>query len=440
MPSGNDRRARILLLDSDADRAAELSCRLDFLDYQPVIFETGGNGAEIDSVAVVFGATGKADSVHTTANCLRESHPSLPFLCLTDTAGLGSGPNWSLEAPLRRSQFERLLKRAERYHGAERRHRITGTSHPIRRVRRLMEQVADFDTTVLVTGESGTGKELVARTIHDLSERADRPFVPVNCGAIPAELLESELFGHEKGSFTGAISSRRGRFELAEGGTLFLDEIGEMSLDMQVKLLRVLQERSFERIGSNRLKACDVRIIAATHVDIPRAVSKGEFREDLYYRLNVFPIEMPPLYKRVTDLPQLFEELLITRAGAEKGRLRLDPEALAALASYRWPGNIRELSNLVERIAIMKPAGMITLDDLPQRYRCNAQPANSRVSRLSDDGQPVKLNLKEHLRALEAGLIGEAMARSDGVVAQAARLLSMRRTTLVEKVARYRID
>ncbi len=440
MPSGNDRRARILLLDSDADRAAELSCRLDFLDYQPVIFDVGAPGAETDSLAVVFGAAGETDSVHATANCLRESQPSLPFLCLTDPARLGSGPNWSLEAPLRRSQFERLLRRAERYRGAERRHRITGTSHPIRRVRRLIEQVADFGTNVLVTGESGTDKELVARTIHDLSERADRPFVPVNCGAIPAELLESELFGHEKGSFTGAISSRRGRFELAEGGTLFLDEIGEMSLDMQVKLLRVLQERCFERVGSNRLKACDVRIIAATHVDIPEAVSKGEFREDLYYRLNVFPIEMPPLYKRTTDLPQLFDELLITRAGGETGSLRLDPEALAALTNYRWPGNIRELSNLVERVAIMKPVGKITLDDLPERYRCNAHPAQFRVDPLPDDGQPVKLNLKEHLRALEVELIGEAMAKSDGVVAKAARLLSMRRTTLAEKVARYRID
>ncbi len=438
MATGNECRAKVLVLDADGERAADLGRRLDFLDYDPVIIGADAGTVVADSLAVVFGEAGGNDTIGEMARRLRARNAGLPFLCLADDAGLASGPNWALESPLRRSQLQRLLQRAERYRGKDRRHRITGRSHPIRNVRRLIEQVADFDTSVLITGESGTGKELVARTIHDLSDRAEQAFVPVNCGAIPAELLESELFGHEKGAFTGAISSRRGRFELAEGGTLFLDEIGDMSLDMQVKLLRVLQERTFERIGSNRMQACNVRIVAATHVDVRQAVERGEFREDLFYRLNVFPIEMPPLYKRVADLPLLLDELFVSQAGVKKGRRRLDADATAALARYRWPGNVRELSNLVERLAIMKPDGTIGLEDLPARYRTSKSPvamtnsdcANTRIS---------EAGLKDHLQCLEQQLIREAMAATNGVVAQAARLLSMRRTTLVEKIGKYRI-
>ncbi|MGB5625891.1 MAG: sigma-54 dependent transcriptional regulator, partial [Woeseiaceae bacterium] len=306
-------------------------------------------------------------------------------------------------------------------------------------VRQLIEQVADFDTNVLVTGQSGTGKELVARTIHDLSDRADKPFVPINCGAIPADLLESELFGHQKGAFTGAISARTGRFELAEGGTLFLDEIGDMSVDMQVKLLRVLQERTFERVGSGKTQRCDVRIIAATHKDLPKAVKDGEFREDLFYRLNVFPIEMPPLYKRVSDLPQLLKELLIAHRGEQHGDLRVSPEAAEVLANYSWPGNIRELSNLVERLAIIKPEGIIEVQDLPAKY-CEARKAeDAPANPVSEALQLTNANLKESLQSLEQDLIEQAMQVSNGVVAKAARLLNMRRTTLVEKIGKYNI-
>jgi len=270
-----------------------------------------------------------------------------------------------------------------------------------------------------------------------LSDRADKPFVPINCGAIPAELLESELFGHEKGAFTGAINSRTGRFELAEGGTLFLDEIGDMSLDMQVKLLRVLQERMFERVGSNKSQACDVRIIAATHCDLPKAVEDREFREDLFYRLNVFPIEMPPLYKRVSDIPQLLEELFITRGGQNRGSVRVSVAAMQVLANYRWPGNIRELSNLVERLAIIKPDGHIDVDDLPPKYREAQQSNETEPTLVAEAMQMTQANLKDHLATVEQELIGQAMDACDGVVAGAARLLHMRRTTLVEKITKY---
>ncbi len=230
MATGNDRRAKILVLDADRVRAAELCQRLQFLDYDPIISTPSEPLPDCGDVTAVVIDSNSSEDIARAAGEIRSQHPGLPFLCLCTNTTLQSGPNWSLDLPLKRSQLERLLGRARRYQGTERRHRITGTSHPIRAVRRLIEQVADFDTNVLVTGQSGTGKELVARTIHDLSDRADKPFVPINCGAIPADLLESELFGHQKGAFTGAISARVGRFELAEGGTLFLDEIGDMSI------------------------------------------------------------------------------------------------------------------------------------------------------------------------------------------------------------------
>lgn len=221
---------------------------------------------------------------------------------------------------------------------------LVGNSDSIRQVRRLIEQVANTEASVLLLGESGTGKEVVARNIHALSSRHSKPFIPINCGAIPAELLESELFGHEKGAFTGAITSRQGRFELANGGTLFLDEIGDMPLAMQVKLLRVLQERCFERVGSNRSVEVNVRIIAATHRNLEQAIEEGKFREDLFYRLNVFPIDMPPLRARREDLPLLVNELIARIEGENRPSVRIMPGALEALSRYQWPGNVRGFS------------------------------------------------------------------------------------------------
>ena len=449
MAEANKRHSKVVVMDSDLNRAHDLCCRLRYLNYDPVIAdgdEPLADPAARSGIAVVLGeATEPAMQQAFTA--LAAERPDLPVLHFDDLDTFGQTvadrPHWKLDAPIRRTQLSQLLRRAERYDGIERRQRITGDSRPIRQVRGLIEQVADYDTNVLITGESGTGKELVARTIHELSDRADKPFVPINCGAIPPDLLESELFGHDKGAFTGAVSDRTGRFELAEGGTLFLDEIGDMSLDMQVKLLRVLQERSYERVGSNETRRCNVRIVAATHRDLPAAVADGGFREDLYYRLSVFPIDMPPLYKRRSDLPQLLDELLLQHQGPEAGELRFSQDALNALSGYTWPGNIRELSNLVERLAILYPEGEIGIDDLPDKYRdpANRHPAEGEAAAAGPAPEETLtgVSLKLYLRDLEIGLIRKAMGEADGVVAAAARLLKMRRTTLVEKLSKYDI-
>lgn len=364
----------------------------------------------------------------------------------------------------------------------------TGRSPAVREVVHLLQQVAGHDSSVLILGESGTGKEVVARAIHDSSPRRRGPFVAVNCGAIPSELLESELFGHEKGSFTGAYAARKGRFEIAEGGTLFLDEIGDMSLPMQVKLLRVLQERVFERVGNHQPISCNVRIIAATHRNLEESILNGQFRGDLFYRLNVFPIEMPSLRERVEDLEALIDDFVAQNVAAGRGRIAFSERALAALRRYTWPGNVRELGNLVERLSIMHGGRRVRVQDLPARYRAvgevefedevppqcpevdpadgvasadpvTALPSDSHAERTLDDTDVLELlvpahgegsegsvsaqlpaagiDLKAHLAALEQDLIRQALERSGGTVAQAARLLGLRRTTLVEKLRKY---
>ncbi len=347
----------------------------------------------------------------------------------------------------------------------------TGGSAAIGACIRLIRQVAPHDSTVLVLGESGTGKEVAARAIHDLSPRRHRPFVAVNCGAIPAELLESELFGHEKGAFTGAISARKGRFEIADGGTLFLDEIGDMSPTMQVKLLRVLQERVFERVGNHVPMRCDVRIIAATHRNLEEAISRGSFREDLFHRLNVFPIEMPPLRSRIDDLPQIARDLIGRNIEAGRAAVQLSARTLAALALHPWTGNIRELSNLIERLTIVCAGRTVEPEELPHKYQPprdwawhpaaeapgpapgdGPEPVLSDVAALgilatgptSPEPHPepaslamlpeAGIDLKAHLLSIERSLVLQALERADGTVAHAARYLNLRRTTLVEKL------
>ena len=328
---------------------------------------------------------------------------------------------------------------------------LSGNSRATKQINKMIEQVADTDATVLVLGESGTGKEVVARKLHYNSSRRGKPFVPVNCGAIPADLLESELFGHEKGAFTGAISARQGRFEMADGGTLFLDEIGDMSMPMQVKLLRVLQERSFERVGSNKTIQCNVRIIAATHRNLEEAIQQDKFREDLFYRLNVFPIEMPPLRERRDDIPVLVNDLIARIEKEKRGSVRLTPSAVMALSQFKWPGNVRELANLIERLAILYPYGVVDVKDLPEKFKTGmvtGEPTGDlpnvtvsgdepgvveSVPRLPNEG----IDLKSHLNSLELSLIRQALDESDGVVAHAAKRLNMRRTTLVEKLRKF---
>lgn len=324
---------------------------------------------------------------------------------------------------------------------------LIGHSQLMQRLRQLIEKVAGSDATVLVQGETGTGKELVASAIHYLSRRQKKPFVAVNCGAIPPDLLESELFGHEKGAFTGAISARQGRFELAQGGTLFLDEIGDMPLPMQVKLLRVLQERTIERVGSNKSIMIDVRVVAATHRDLEAEIAAGRFREDLYYRLNVFPIDIPPLRKRTEDIPLLTDHLAERLAWDGRNSVRLSPGTLEVLRRYDWPGNVRELANLVERLSILVPNGIIEIADLPQRLLDHIgiaplEPVSeikNNVSSLSDLNEK-GLDLREYLGQLEMSFIRQALEETGGIVAHAAERLRMRRTTLVEKMRKYGIQ
>jgi sigma-54 specific flagellar transcriptional regulator A len=276
----------------------------------------------------------------------------------------------------------------------------------------------------------------VARRIHELSGRSDGPFVPVNCGAIPRELLESELFGHEKGAFTGALTARMGRFELADSGTLFLDEIGDMTLDMQVKLLRVLQERTFERVGSMDQRRANVRILAATHRDLETRATAGEFREDLFFRLNVFPICVPPLRERLEDLPELLDDLIKRGEAAGRPSIRFTPTALECLRNYPWPGNVRELQNLVERLSILYPGREIDRAELPAAIGERRRAAVPSVTSIPSGG----LDLREHLGSIERQLIRSALDQTDGTVAHAARLLNLRRTTLVEKLRKYELQ
>lgn len=319
-----------------------------------------------------------------------------------------------------------------------------GQSPSIDRVRHLIAQVAKTDATVLILGESGTGKELASKALHALSHRANKTFVAVNCGAIPAELLESELFGHEKGAFTGAHASRQGRFEQAQGGTLFLDEIGDMPLNMQVKLLRVLQEKTFERVGGNHSIVADVRILAATNCHLIEKIAAGEFREDLYYRLNVFPIPMPALRDRPEDIPTLIKQLLQHFKTSDEALVTLSPEAIHALYQYNWPGNIRELSNVLERLCILYPGKTVELNDLPENLLSSQQKKSSLLFSSSLETVITALpaagiDLKKTLEDLEVHYIMQALERTRGVVQQAAQLLKMRRTTLVEKLRKYNI-
>ncbi|MCP9470213.1 MAG: sigma-54 dependent transcriptional regulator [Nitrospira sp.] len=316
---------------------------------------------------------------------------------------------------------------------------LVGASEPIRQVLDFVRKVADSDSTVMIQGESGTGKELVARMLHFNSLRRDRPLVPVNCGAIPENLLESELFGHEKGAFTGATHTRMGRFELANGGTIFLDEIGEMSLPLQVKLLRVLQERAFERVGGNRTIQVDVRIIAATNQDLEALVEERRFRQDLFYRLNVIPIVIPPLRDRRSDIPLLIDHFVARFNQTKHTHITgISHEALRLLSQYDWPGNIRELENLVERMAVLKKQGELSVSDLPEKIARKPQPLEPKEQfiRFTEDG----INLMREVEQYENHLIIEALRKANGVTTRAAQLLQLNRTTLVEKLKRKGVD
>jgi sigma-54 specific flagellar transcriptional regulator A len=474
---------QILVVDNDAGRSQQLGTVLAFFGgnfvhcAQDQAIENLKNCSHILTVIL----TG---NVSTECACLIKENPRVPFILhdVLDDKVLATHVNviGTLSTPLNYAQLTELIHHCHQYHNKLPRHGFTlgtsalfrslvGTSEAMDQVRFLIEQVAKTSASVLVLGESGTGKEVIARNIHDLSDRAKEAFVPINCGAIPAELLESELFGHEKGAFTGAISTRKGRFELAEGGTLFLDEIGDMPQPMQVKLLRVLQERTFERVGGSKSIKANVRIVAATHQDLEEMIKDGGFREDLFYRLNVFPIETPALRERKEDIPLLLKELL-TRFEHDQGKtVRFTEKAMESLMEHPWAGNVRELSNLIERMLIMYGDQIIDVAELPYKYQhVDAEVYNpeypeelqeqdviselfsgvdyddneedSFVSHTAMDASLLPhdgINLKEHLADLEVSLIKQSLNKHDYVVARAAETLGMRRTTLVEKMRKY---
>lgn len=476
---------RILLVDDNKTRAQQFETIAHFLEYDVIRAEINGvditsSDAMADVIAIVVG--NGIDKQATVLKNISERMPELPLVLLYDkgTALHIATPiqkmvstmlEWPCTYPVlseQLSKYKQMLEQNKPRVSANAYRRLAGHSAAIARTRALVEQVADSEATVLILGESGTGKEVVAQMLHRLSSRRDKPFVPVNCGAIPAELLESELFGHEKGAFTGALNARQGRFELAEGGSLFLDEIGDMPMTMQVKLLRVLQERTFERVGSNKTIECDVRILAATHRFLDNEIRENRFREDLYYRLNVFPIEIPALRDRAEDIPYLVNDLLARLEAAKRGSVRFTSGAMQMLMQHNWPGNVRELANLIERLTIIKPNGLVDTMDLPEKFQqyANAMEQACKDSDVFDDEDDIHddpaeikhfsterlensnygtlpqlpahgIDLKEYLSDMETDLIRQALTECNGVVAHAAKRLNMRRTTLVEKLRKY---
>jgi sigma-54 specific flagellar transcriptional regulator A len=478
------RETRILLIDDNAERRRQLAVILDFLGENYLACssahwqdEVAALSSSQELLCVLLGDLPQSSAVAELLGALEHWDAHLPVLLM----GEGQTGEWpesdrqrilcSLAMPPSYNNLLDSLHRAQVYremHDQARervQHRqlnlfrsLVGTSRAIGQLRQMMQQVADTDASVLIIGEAGTGKEVVARNLHYNSARKNAAFVPVNCAAIAPELLESELFGHEKGAFVGALSSRAGRFELANGGTLFLDEVAELPELMQLKLLQVLRERSLTRVGGAQPQAVDVRIIAASSKHLEERVAAGKFRDDLYYQLNVFPLEIPPLRERIEDIPLLLNELISRLEYERRGSIRFNSAAIMSICRHAWPGNVRELANLVERMAILHPYGVIGVAELPKKLRYVDDeslplPRNLREELLESEaiGTALKgsvfavntllpsegLDLKDYLGTLEKGLIQQALDDADGVVARAAERLRIRRTTLVEKMRKY---
>jgi sigma-54 specific flagellar transcriptional regulator A len=471
--------ASALLLSDDAELIQKIGTVFEFIEYS--LSCTGCRTEQVtraleqdaQHVIAILPETVDGNDAEILA-LINRLRPSLPVYVLTNDIEAGSAPKGASGYITQPVQYRKLLgivRHAEKEGRKSVRPlngpsvSLTGHSIKLKEIQALIRHVAMTDANVLLLGESGTGKEVVARSIHFLSLRNDHPFIAVNCGAIPPELLESELFGHEKGAFTGAISTRKGRFELAEGGTLFLDEIGDMPLNMQVKLLRVLQERCFERVGGSKTMQSNVRLIAATHQDLEKKIGEGKFRMDLFYRLNVFPIDLPPLRDRPEDIPMLISEFSLRMELDHRSPIHFDASAIQALSQHPLPGNVRELENLVERLAILYPGETITYRKLPERYQSAVQrprtveiPVYERHAAIHMPQQAVQqdaengllraeeidlnkaIDLKQYLYDLEKDLIQKALSNSDWVVAKAAKVLSLQRTTLVEKIKKFEIQ
>ena len=454
---------RILLVDDDDDIRETMVTLLSMNDYQVTAVADGQSAIEEVNrekynIVITDLMMPKMSGIDVIKN-LKGIDPELQCIVITGYAtvstavdAMKAGAYDYLMKPFNGSEVLMLLKRVmelqdlqaensqlkRNLHNRYGYENLIGGSEGIQKVCSLIEKVAETDSTILILGESGTGKELVARTIHYNSPRKNKPLIPINCGAIPETLLESELFGHEKGAFTGASATRIGRFELADGGTIFLDEIGDMSPTLQVKLLRVLQQREFERVGGVRTIKVDVRIIAATNIDLEHAVNEGKFREDLYYRLNVIPVVVPPLRERIDDIPLLMDHFLNHFNKFKKRDIKgFSPAAMEILMSYPWPGNIRELENLVERLVILKGEGTICPDDLPDKFVSHKF---SKEGALHITLPATGVNLKDVVEEFENNLILQALQKAQGVKNKAAQLLSLNRTTLVEKLKKKKLD
>ncbi|HSQ63876.1 MAG TPA: sigma-54 dependent transcriptional regulator [Polyangiaceae bacterium] len=457
-------KKQVLIVDDEPNLRKILSAQLTRDGYDVMIAEDGEQGLavlrehHIDMVITDLKMP-KVDGMTLLKEALRED-PELPIVMITahgtvDTAveALKSGAFDYLTKPFDKDEVRQIVAKAlktKELAGTEAsatpaatgaRFGIIGGSPGIADLYAVLERVSDTPTTVLITGESGTGKELVARALHDHSSRKDKPFIKVNCAAIPKELIESELFGYERGAFTGAVTSKPGRFELANGGTLFLDEIGEIPVEMQVKLLRALQESEFERVGGIKTIRVDVRLVAATNRDLKKLIAAGNFREDLFYRLNVVPIRLPALRERATDIPMLVEHFLTKFNDRLKKHVAgVEPEAMDVLCNYSWPGNIRELENVVERAVLFCDMQRVRLEDLPPEVRggpavpISTPPTDANLeAALAGEG-----GLKEHVKVamskLERELVSRALQQTGGNVTHAARLLKISRKGLQLKM------
>ncbi|NOY52931.1 MAG: sigma-54-dependent Fis family transcriptional regulator [Deltaproteobacteria bacterium] len=456
-------KEKILVVDDEPGAVEVLVGMLEQEGYQVVSAQNGEEAfgilreSDFDLVLTDLNMP-KLDGIELLQK-IREVNSGLLCIVLTGcgtvdnaVAAMKAGAYDYITKPFKIDELSLSVKRALAFHTMKRQNRnlrrlvgkeykfknFVGDSDEMQKVFSLVEKVADTDSTVLIQGDSGTGKELVARAVHFNSHRSDGPFIPINCAAIPRDLLESELFGHVKGAFTGATLSRPGRFELADGGTLFLDEIGEMPPELQVKLLRILQDQQFERVGGTRTLHVNARIIAATNKHLEEEVEKGRFREDLFYRLNVIPIRIPPLRQRVSDIPLLVHFFLERFNKIRKRNLHgFSKDAMRCLTSYPWPGNVRELENLVERMVILAEGEIIRLEDLPEKFHSPVKPPTS----LNAFALPVQgISLNDAVEEFENELILKAMNHVGGVKSKAAKLLHLNRTTLVEKIKKKKLN
>ena len=445
----------ILIIDDDISLRRVLEYNLQEEGYDVVTAASGAEGLELFErhrpALVITDLKMPGMSGFQVLAAIKERSPETLVMVITafgavETAveAMRLGAYDYVTKPFNRDELKLIVKKALQLRGlAEENqrlreeltdraefHNIVGISRGMEQVFQVVRKVADTEATVLISGESGTGKELVARAIHSLSGRRDCPFAAINCAAIPRDLLESELFGHVKGSFTGAIRDKEGKFELADGGTIFLDEVGELPLELQPKLLRVLQERVVESVGGTTQRKLDVRVVAATNVDVEKAIAAGTFREDLYYRLSVIPVHLPPLRQRREDIP-----LLVRHFSAKHGgeAVVFPPETMAVLQEYQWPGNVRELENTVERLLIMRSSDTIDVTELPAKVREGKRPGQvCRVVNLPDEGYS--------LEQLEREIVVEALERNDWNQTAAARFLRIPRHTLIYRIEKYNIQ